>query len=121
VICYDNSTAQKIAIDMVEFHRIHPRLLKVVFRMDEILHEYGKHAVITSFLRKKGVHATGRGIDLRSRGLSARRCKLIEATIIAEFPRKDRFFTCKYHDTGKGLHFHLQVPATVRRQGGNRG
>jgi hypothetical protein len=91
-------------------------LLQVVFRTaDTLLHRIGRHAIATSFIREDGVHATGRAIDISSQGMPLIKGRQIEAAINREFPREDEYETCLYHDSGSGIHFHLQVAPTLRR------
>ena len=91
-------------------------LLVSVFRFaDRELHKYDLHLEITSFLRKKGVHSTGRAGDGACKGLQRWQCRMIEAAVNEAFPRKDRWKTCIWHDVD-GTHFHFQVAPAERKK-----
>lgn len=115
MICFDrNADYGDIYQDIVDFIKMDPLLWSVIVYADKLMHPYGVHAVITSFMDKRhsGVHSTGRAVDLRSRHIVRTGCRMIEARINHEFPREDGFRTCIWHDVGQGVHLHLQVPAT---------
>jgi len=94
-----------------------PLLQAVCRTADILLHRIGRHAIATSFIRDDGVHATGRAIDLSSEGMTLTKGRQIEAAINREYPREDEYETCLYHDSGSGIHFHLQVAPPLRRKG----
>ena len=94
-----------------------PLLQAVCRTADILLHRIGRHAIATSFIRDDGVHATGRAIDMSSEGMTLTKGRQIEAAINREYPREDEYGTCLYHDSGSGIHFHLQVAPPLRRKG----
>ena len=112
MIAFDrNADVGDIFQDIVDFIKIDPLLWTVLTYTDKLMHPYGVHAIVTSFMDKRsGVHSTGRAVDIRSRHILREGCRRIEAEINHAFPRKDNFRTCIYHDV-QGIHFHLQVPA----------
>jgi len=112
MICIDIFPLDANEQFLKDSRKMHFDLRTVLFRADQILHDYDTHAIITSFMREKGVHSTGRALDLRSRNLFREQCRNVEVLLNHEFPRNDRYHTCIWHDVGAGVHFHLQVPAT---------
>jgi len=93
---------------------------KLVEVVEDLFRGFGE-MVITSTLRPgdKGVHGTVpvRGIDLRCRNISFGR--LVETFINSRWvydPRRESLAVCICHDTGRGLHLHLQVHPETRRR-----
>ena len=114
MICFDrNADYGDIFQDILDFIKVDPLLWTVIVHADRMMHQYGVHATVTSFMDKRtdtSVHSTGRAVDIRSRHILREGCRRIEAELNHAFPRTDNFRTCVYHDV-QGIHFHLQVPA----------
>jgi hypothetical protein len=108
----------KPGLNPIELTMLKPQLLHVLGYVANLITEvYRKDAVITSILRVKGidigVHSTGRAVDVRSIDLTSAQILNVVSKVNSEFSRLDGKPTCIHHDIGLGMHFHLQVPATV--------
>lgn len=110
-------------IDFYELDFIHPKLRFLVRDVQSIYaSQTGKETVITSLFRigDEGVHGTLplRGVDIRCRDMDL-------GEYIADYvneqwtydPDRPHMKCVIFHDTGSGLHLHLQVhPRSVRVQ-----
>lgn len=95
----------------------HLLLIEIVLDVYSVASEI----VVTEGWREgKGVHSTNpcRGIDLRSWIYSASRIEQIQHYINSRWtydPKRPTMECCIIHDTGLGVHLHLQVhPNTIR-------
>lgn len=103
------------SVDYDHISFFHPRLREVMRDLED---EFGDQ-VITSLWRKEGVHGTIplRAVDLRCRNMAHGR--EIERWVNDKWiydPTREGFEVCLYHDTGQGIHLHVQVDEhTLRR------
>lgn len=95
----------------------HPLLIEIVLDVISV----AENVVVTEGWREGGgVHSTDpcRGIDLRSWIYSYRKLKEIQEYINKHWtydPKRPTMVCCILHDTGQGIHFHLQChPNTVK-------
>jgi hypothetical protein len=113
-----------------EWHRLDPRVRAVVRAIEETVEAHGVEEIrVTSLLRAKGVHSTGRACDLSVRGWSVAAVRASLALGLARFPRTDgrvailyesphEADVTPYRDTpsamhnaaATGPHLHVQVP-----------
>lgn len=112
-------------VDPEDLLRLHPRLILIAADfIDYAYRRYGILLTISSILRPKttdsGVHERGRGIDFSRHqyldnglilaSIPEKDCNDICVSINHKYPRDDGHETIKWHDSGSGFHFHLQVP-----------
>ena len=123
MICYDNSTPVKTLRDMQGIYKAGTGLLTRKFYLDTLMHRFGCHATVTSFVRPCSRHHSRKhGIeaeDFRSRDLPDRAaCLEVERLMNEKFPlpeeSRERPY-CKYWDEensgGKYPgHFHIWSP-----------
>lgn len=115
----------KKGVDEREWDHLHPKVHQVAETLCYLLDRMGFDPEITSMIRPhagdSGVHATGRAVDIvpRVRGtgkspgiVSTMEMQKIAAAINIIYKRNDQKLTCIYHNSGTGMHFHLQVAAT---------
>jgi len=102
-------------VPISQFERLDPRLQALLLWFDRhsALH-YGHDITVTSLIRPRttdsGVHEAGRGADVRSHDFSGVELAQLTAFINKSFPYPRGLKTMIVHDTGKGVHIHLQVP-----------
>ena len=101
MICYHNSTRQKIWRDQLDIHRVKRELIQVIDYADQVIEEITAgicHAVITSLVRLGSrAHSEERAADLRARHIEERLRKLVESLVNKEFPVEEgRIPTIKY-------------------------
>ena len=105
----------RIDLDQLEF--VHPKLREI---MREIDRKFGEQ-IITSMYRigDPGVHGCLplRGIDIRCRGEKEDRELVDFVNNTWKYDYKRPAMKCAIkHDTGQGLHIHLQVHPNTARQ-----
>ena len=123
-ITFSNNRGRRaIQRNILEMSRIKPLLWSVIWKLYDELEALGSPYEIESvfyppgaFGSKSLTHPEFRAVDVEARGikgghLPAPLCERIAERINAYF---DNFGigmkACYYHDSGKGPHFHLQVP-----------
>ena len=96
-------------IDIYKLEFIHKNLRDI---LEKLGNEFGMFT-ITSLYRigDRGIHGTLplRAIDLRCRNKKIG--KVIENWINKKWiydPKRNKFKVCMFHDTGRGIHLHLQ-------------
>lgn len=96
--------------------RYHPALVDMVC----FVHSTEKYIILTSAFRKDdpGVHGFWRGIDLRSWVYNHPKKIVDEVNKRWIYdPQRPEKVCAKLHDTGKGIHLHLQAhPNTIKRK-----
>jgi len=113
-----------------QWERLDPRVRAVVRAIEETVEAHGVEEIrVTSLLRAKGVHSTGRACDLSVRGWSVEAVMAAGRLNSTRFGRTDAYATILYESpheadllpyTGKipskrnpdatGPHLHIQVP-----------
>ena len=104
-------------IDLAQISFIDERLREIALAIED---RFGRQTITSLYrLGDKGVHGTLplRGIDLREQGIN--NAKEIERFVNDlweyDWQRQD-MNCCIYHDTGQGLHLHLQVHPNTRKR-----
>ena len=92
----------------------HPILVDVVIWIEELFSDYEKPLIITEGYRerKNDVHGAIplRGVDIRSWIFRVPEPIAIDINRNWVYdPRRPKLMVCIYHDTGSGIHFHIQV------------
>ena len=98
-----------------EFLLLKKELKNIVYVIDAVMTAmFKKETGVTSVYREdpKSPHHYYRAIDLRSRDLKDEQCMELINYMNLMFPYgKKQFQTMICHDSGPGLHFHVQVKA----------
>ena len=96
-----------------EFHKLDSRVRKIAYVLSTLMDAlHGEKATVTSVYREDvhSPHHFYRAIDLRSRDIKPEACVYLEAILNVIFPyEKEAHQTVIYHDSGQGIHFHIQV------------
>ena len=73
---------------------------------------FDKELIITSMIRpdEMSVHSIGRGVDIRSHNYGKEEIIRFVSHMNYAFPYGRGKPTALYHDTGRGIHIHLQSP-----------
>jgi len=106
-----------------DFWKIDPRCKMVICDLDYFcILKFNKEITITNFMIKEGTsdtHPEGRAVDIRSFDFTENQVQLIKNYLLEKYQylwaevnkiAGKIYFIVVYHDIGKGLHFHIQVP-----------
>lgn len=111
-------------LESILSHSFHPKLTAIIIWTRHQLKELGENddLIITEGFRRSkhrnDLHPLGRAADLRSWIYKNPRliCNHINKHWAYD-PSRPTYKVCVYHDSGKGIHFHIQVhPLTVKRK-----
>ena len=95
------------------FHKLDYRVRLILIALD-VRRTFWRlpEVVVTSTIRKDGVHATTRAADVGVNGMEKLERKAEARWLNWHFPRKGKYKTALLHDVGRGMHVHIQVAGT---------
>ena len=107
----------KTGLNKEEFFMLHPSLMILIGAFHLYAQMHNQDSIITSLIRKDGIHADGRAVDFRSITWPKlhinRVCWQLNQKykdIAAIGSKSGKPIACYYHKVGGGeYHFHLQV------------
>jgi hypothetical protein len=105
---------EDVLLELLE-HEFHPKIGDVLRWMESLYP--GRMTITSGFRPGVGVHGTDpcRGVDLRSHNYSAPQKICDHINQVWEYdPARPHMMVCVLHDTGQGIHFHIQVHPTTR-------